>query len=99
MGFRIWFDEFELKIGDSLTESVDRGLSSSRFGIVVLSEAFFQRNWARRELAGLTTLELQYGKPRFILPIWYRVTKEIVAAVSSPLADKVAIATDGLNVE
>lgn len=44
-GFSIWYSEFQLKVGDSLCRSIDAGLRDSRFGIVVLSEAFFRRNW------------------------------------------------------
>jgi hypothetical protein len=94
-GFRIWYDEFELKVGDSLIESVDRGLLTSRYAIVVPSEQFFKKEWPRRELAGLTTLELQCKKARFVLPVWYRISKEEVAAVSPPLADKLAIVSGG----
>ena len=32
----VWFDEFTLEMGDSLRESIDRGLATSRFGVVVL---------------------------------------------------------------
>jgi TIR domain len=79
-------------------QSVDRGLSSSRYAIVVLSEQFFKKEWPKRELAGLTTLELQY-KARFVLPIWYRISKETVATISPPLADKLAIVSDGSDVD
>src|SRR5258708_647859 len=34
LGFRIWYDEFELRVGDSLRQSIDKGLINSRFGIV-----------------------------------------------------------------
>ena len=34
---RVWYDEFTLKVGDSLRRSIDRGLARSRFGIVILS--------------------------------------------------------------
>lgn len=44
MGFNIWYDEFELKVGDSLRQSIDQGLANSRYGIVVLSPAFFAKN-------------------------------------------------------
>src|SRR5690606_41724243 len=37
-GLSVWYDEFELKIGDSLRQKIDKGLSKSRFGIVVLSK-------------------------------------------------------------
>ena len=38
-GFNVWFDEFELRVGDSLTKKINAGLARSRFGVVVLSEA------------------------------------------------------------
>ncbi|MFM5040027.1 toll/interleukin-1 receptor domain-containing protein [Aeromonas caviae] len=49
-GFRIWYDEFELEIGDSLRESIDKGLVTSRYGIVVLSPKFLDKNWTKYEL-------------------------------------------------
>jgi len=36
-GLKVWYDEFELKIGDSLRRKIDSGLAKSRFGIVALS--------------------------------------------------------------
>lgn len=41
-GFAIWYDEFQLKVGDSLRRSIDNGLAHSRFGIVVLSPDFLR---------------------------------------------------------
>jgi len=29
-GYKVWYDEFELKLGDSLRKSIDRGLSQSK---------------------------------------------------------------------
>ncbi len=40
---KVWYDEFELKIGDSLRQKIDRGLANSRFGIVVLSKNFIKK--------------------------------------------------------
>lgn len=42
-GVKVWYDEFELKIGDSLSKSIDRGLTASNYGLVVLSESFFEK--------------------------------------------------------
>lgn len=42
-GMSVWYDEFELKIGDSLRRKIDQGLSKSRFGIVVISKSFIQK--------------------------------------------------------
>ena len=45
-GASVWYDEFTLNVGDSLRREIDRGLASSRFGVVVLSEAFSKREGA-----------------------------------------------------
>jgi len=44
-GLNVWYDEFTLRVGDSLRRSIDNGLRNSRYGIVVLSEAFFSKEW------------------------------------------------------
>ncbi|MGX7827124.1 toll/interleukin-1 receptor domain-containing protein [Actinokineospora sp. 24-640] len=52
---RVWCDEFELKLGDSLRRKIDQGIANSAFGVVVLSESFFAKGWAQYELDGLVT--------------------------------------------
>lgn len=91
-GAKIWYDEATLKVGDSLRRSIDRGLASSRFGVVVLSEAFFRKEWPQRELDGLTALETTDGESR-ILPIWHKISKDEVASFSPVLADRLALNT------
>ncbi len=95
-GFRVWFDEFALKVGDSLRESIDRGLANSRYGIVVLSPAFFAKNWPQYELNGLVAREIEGHK--VILPVWHNVSKKDVLAYSPSLADKVAVTTEGQTI-
>lgn len=90
-GFSIWYAEFKLKVGDSLRRSIDKGLASSRFGIVVLSPSFFAKNWPQYELDGLVAKEMTGGK--VILPLWHKVSKDEVMAYSPSLADKVALNT------
>jgi len=89
LGSKIWYDEFELKVGDSLRGSIGRGLVNSRYGIVVLSKNFFSKNWPQYELDGLTAREIDGRK--VILPIWYGISKKDVLRYSPPLADKIAI--------
>ncbi|MDP3790665.1 MAG: toll/interleukin-1 receptor domain-containing protein [Candidatus Omnitrophota bacterium] len=97
MGYRIWYDEFELQVGDSLRQSIDRGLVNSRYGIVVLSNAFFAKNWPQYELNGLTAKEMRGHK--VILPIWHKITKDDILKFSPALADKVAITTRGHSIK
>lgn len=40
-GLKVWYDEMELKIGDSLSQSINKGLVNSNYGVVVLSPDFY----------------------------------------------------------
>ena len=91
-GVNVWYDEFQLAVGDSLRRSIDKGLANSRYGIVVLSSAFFAKNWPQYELDGLVTRETSTSE-KVILPIWHKVSKDEVASYSPTLADKVALNT------
>jgi TIR domain len=82
-----------LRIGSSLRRSIDNGLANSRFGVVVLSSAFFKRDWPNYELDGLVTREMASGGHQLILPIWHNVTKDEVIRYSPSLADKLALRT------
>jgi hypothetical protein len=94
-GCNVWYDEFVLKVGDSLRRKIDEGLLRSKHGVVVLSRAFFKKEWPQRELDGLAAM----AKDRGILPIWLDVTKESIIGFSPTLADIVAArAEDGPNV-
>jgi predicted nucleic acid-binding Zn-ribbon protein len=96
-GITVWYDEFELKVGDSLRRSIDKGLAKSRFGIVVLSTAFFAKNWTQYELDGLVAKEMDGGK--VILPIWHKIAKDEVMNSSPSLADKLALSTSQYTIE
>jgi hypothetical protein len=87
-GLKVWFDEFELKIGDSLRRKIDRGLVNSRFGVVVLSRNFIRKGWTNYELDGIIT-KANTGE-QVLLPIWHGITKQEVIDYSPSLADKVA---------
>ncbi|NHZ86150.1 MAG: TIR domain-containing protein [Planctomycetia bacterium] len=88
-GLAVWYDEFALNIGDSLRESIDHGLSTSRFGIVVLSHNFFSKSWPKKELNGLFK-KMTSDRGR-ILPVWHKLSAEDVEAYSPLLSDLVAI--------
>jgi hypothetical protein len=87
-GVSVWFDEFSLKLGDSLRASIDYGLANSRYGITVLSPHFFAKHWPAQELNGLASCEVNGTK--VILPVWHNVGFEEVRQFSPTLADRVA---------
>jgi hypothetical protein len=87
-GARVWYDDFELRVGDSLRQRIDDGLARSRFGIVVLTHSYLAgRAWTENELNGL------FASNKRILPVWHNVSRDEVAAYSPILADRVALLT------
>ena len=90
-GCKVWYDNFVLKIGDSLRESIDRGLANSKYGIVVISPHFLKKRWPAYELNGMVAREMNGHK--VILPIWHKVTKDEILQYSPTLADKLALNT------
>ncbi|MDV2502374.1 MAG: toll/interleukin-1 receptor domain-containing protein [bacterium] len=90
-GLRVWYDDFTLRVGDSLRRRIDDGLARSRYGIVVLSPSFFKKEWPQKELDGLFQKE---GKgEKVILPVWHEVGIEDVRKHSLTLADKVGVSS------
>src|SRR5438552_6046583 len=88
----VWYDEFSLKLGDSIRRSLDKGLKQSRFGVVVLSKAFFDKQWPQYELDGLVEREMK-GRDKVILPVWHAVTHDDVMKYSPPLAGRKAVSS------
>lgn len=96
-GVTVWLDEAQMRIGHSLRRKIDEGIRSSRFGVVILSEAFFQKGWTNHELDGLVTRTV--AGEQSLLPIWHDLTAEMVRAYSPSLADKVALSTDQTSID
>lgn len=96
-GLEVWYDEFTLRIGDSLRQKIDRGLANSRVGLVVLSPSFIAKGWTNYELDGIVTRTV--SGEQILLPIWHNITKQQVVDFSPSLADKVARSTATYTVE
>lgn len=96
-GIRVWYDEFEMRIGDSLRRKIDQGLANSRFGIVVISSFFIKKGWTNYELDGLMTKAI--SGQQVLLPIWHNISKQEVINFSPSLADKVARNTSQQTVQ
>lgn len=97
-GVRVWFDETEIGVGDSLRQSIDKGLIRSRFGAVIFSHAFFAKHWTAYELNGLVTREV--GGHKVVLPIWHsELAVEDVISYSPSLADKKALIAADLSLD
>ena len=93
---RVWYDESELRMGDSVREKIEEGLANSRYGIVVLSRAFFQKKWPKYELDALVAREM--ADKSAILPIWHKITEDEIMAHSPGLTDKIALNTSDFTI-
>lgn len=96
-GLAVWFDEFELRVGDSLRRKIDAGIARSRFGLVVLSKSFFAKGWPAYELDGLVSRAVDGSQ--VLLPIWHEISKDEVMRQSPSLADKVALRTSDYSID
>jgi hypothetical protein len=89
LGARVWYDEFELRPGDSLVGSIDKGLAESNYGVLVVTRSFLGKPWPEYERRGLTSRHIVEG--RVLVPVWRGVGREEVATFSPSLADMFAI--------
>jgi hypothetical protein len=86
----LWYDEYVLQPGDSLRESVEKGLANCDYGVVVLSEAFFSKSWPQQELNGLFARAVA-SERRFLIPILHGIGIDRVREVAPMLSDRVAL--------
>ena len=90
-GVNVWYDEFQLRIGDSLRRKIDAGLARSRFGMVVVSHAFFAKTGPSTSSTASSPWRWRAANGSF--PVWHEITKDEVLDHSPSLADKVALST------
>jgi len=96
LGLKVWFDKFALKVGDSLHDSIEKGLARSLYGIVVFSPKFLSKKWTRAELNGLFAREMDGHK--VILPIRHTLSSARMKKVLPMLADKFCLqSADGVT--
>ena len=55
----VWYDEFSLKVGDNLRQSIEKGLKECRKCVLVLSPRFLSNNgWTKKEFDSIFTREI-----------------------------------------
>jgi hypothetical protein len=87
----VWYDQFSLRVGNSLRESIEKGLKECSKCILVLTPNFLgNKGWTRREYDSIFTREL-VEKQKVILPVWSEISPEDVYQYSPILADRVAV--------
>jgi hypothetical protein len=91
-GLRVWLDEQQLVLGDSLSQKINDGLAFSRFGILVLSKRFLEKDYPQKEMQAL--LARQSANERYILPILHKVDHSLLLRRLPLLGDLLSISTD-----
>ncbi|MDO8981331.1 MAG: toll/interleukin-1 receptor domain-containing protein [Afipia sp.] len=87
----VWYDEFSLKVGDSLRAGIEAGLRESPKCILILTPNFLSNSgWGKREYDSIFTRELVENK-QVILPVWVGVSASDVFRYSPILADRLAV--------
>lgn len=97
-GYLVWYDEFTLKIGDSLIDVIQKGIKECLFGVIVLSKNFFKKEWTKKELNALLSKEI-VTKENLLLPIWLDVSYEEVFDYSPFIADRFAISSEKNSID
>ena len=92
----VWFDEVSMKVGDGLRRKIDAAVATSRYAVVVLSPSFFAKHWTQYELDGLVAREM--SGEQIILPIWHKISKDELLAISPSLTDKIALRSADLTI-
>ena len=93
LGFKVWYDEKTLRIGDSLFEEISNGIKKSNFGIVIISKHFL-----KKELYGLISKEV-FSNEKIILLIWLNIKANEVYNFSPILADKISVTVKNKEIE
>ena len=96
LGLKVWLDEEQLLVGDSIRRGIESALRESRFGVIILSPAYLSSEWGQKELDSFFTKEKRNKKS--ILPIYHGVSIEDVELHWPMLADKISLNTsDDIN--
>ena len=67
-GLRVWFDEWELKPGDSIPAKIEEGLEHSRVLVLCMSANAFGSDWAQLE-AGTFRFRDPLNQERRFIPL------------------------------
>jgi hypothetical protein len=87
----VWYDEYSLKVGDSLRASIEKGLREAKKCIVILSPHFLENGgWGKAEFDSIYTREIM-EKSNVMLPVWHNVNANEVYEYSPRLVDKFSL--------
>lgn len=73
MGCPVWYDEYSLKVGDGLRESIEKGIKECKHCVLVLSKNFISNGgWTKAEFESVFIKQI-HEKSNIVLPVWVDV--------------------------
>jgi hypothetical protein len=99
MGTKVWYDDYSMEVGDSLTENINLGIKECGKCILILTPNFLSKGgWPKREFQMAFTKEMVESR-NLILPVWSGVSHGEVYEYNISLSDKIGLNLDvlGLN--
>lgn len=95
-GVTYWVDSENIQWGDSLSEAISDGIRRSRFGIIVLSQAFLKKRWPEKELYAILSLETTSGKKKALpLLVGTKIERQEILSAYPLLIDKRYLTWEG----
>lgn len=73
-GVKVWVDEAEIKVGESLIKKIETGINEMEYLGVILSQNSIKSDWVNREVDMAMNGEIQ-GRKVKVLPLLYKNAK------------------------
>lgn len=87
----VWYDEYSLKVGDKLRESIEKGIKEVRKCVLILSRNFLNNEgWTKAEFNSIFAREL-IETSIVILPVWVDVDKKEIYEYCPSLVERFAL--------
>jgi hypothetical protein len=71
LGLGVWFDKWEIRVGDLIIDKIEEGLGDNDYLAIILSPDAVNSPWVKRELNAATMMELEERRV-IVLPILYQ---------------------------
>jgi CheY-like chemotaxis protein len=70
-GFDVWYDDDQIRVGDTIIDMIEKGISKRDYMIIVLSPDAVASSWVRNELLMFLNEEIERNK-KVIMPVLCR---------------------------
>lgn len=98
LGISIFYDKDSIEWGDEWKKKIYEGLSDCKYGVIVVSKNFFDREWTEKELKELLSRQSETGG-KLILPIAYEIDLSDIRKKYKKLADIQFIDASKYNIQ